>query len=148
MTREFVSNSTQRTEELAEKLAENLKPNDCIAFIGAMGMGKTAFVRGIAKGLGIDDEVCSPTFSLVNEYKGEKITLYHFDMYRVNGFDDLYSTGFFDYLGSDNILAIEWSENIVQALPENTIFIEIQRIDENTRRIIIKGDKRFENSCS
>ncbi len=145
---EFISESTQKTEEFAQELSKLLKPNDCIAFVGPMGMGKTAFVRGLAKGLNLKCEVCSPTFSLVNEYIGENLTLYHFDMYRVNNLEDLYSTGFFDYLESDNILAIEWSENITQALPENTIFIEIRRIDDNTRHITVKGDKRFENTCS
>lgn len=145
---QFISESTNKTEEFAQRLAKLLKPNDCIAFIGPMGMGKTAFVRGLAKGLNLTGEVCSPTFSLVNEYKGDNLTLYHFDMYRVNNLDDLYSTGFFDYLESDNILAIEWSENISDALPENTIFIKIERIDDNTRCITIKGDNRFENTCS
>lgn len=143
---EFVSDSVAKTEEFAKKIAREIKPGDCIAFEGPMGMGKTAFVRGLAKGLGISCEVSSPTFSLVNEYKGENITLYHFDMYRVTTMDDLYSTGFFDYLDGDNVLAIEWSENIAFALEENTIFIRIEQIDENTRRIIVKGDERFENT--
>lgn len=144
---EFISESVLQTEEFAQSIALRLQPNDCIAFIGPMGMGKTAFVRGLAKGLGITGEVSSPTFSLVNEYSGEKVTLYHFDMYRVNSLDDLYSTGFFDYLESGNILAIEWSENIDFALPENAIYIQIQRIDDTKRLIKIKGDERFENSC-
>ena len=143
----FISESTKQTEEFAQEFAKLIQPNDCIAFIGPMGMGKTAFVRGLVKGLEIDGEVCSPTFSLVNEYKGRNFSLYHFDMYRVNNIDDLYSTGFFDYLESENVLAIEWSENISDALPNNTIYVEIKRIDENTRHIIVKGDKRFENTC-
>lgn len=145
---EFISNGVSKTEEFAKEFASLLKPNDCIAFVGNLGMGKTAFVRGLAKGLNLNCEVSSPTFSLVNEYRGDNITLYHFDMYRVTTMDDLYSTGFFDYIESDSILAIEWSENITFALPKNTIFIEIERIDENTRRIIVKGDERFENTCS
>ena len=145
---QFISESTKQTEEFAQTFAKLLKPNDCIAFIGPMGMGKTAFVRGLVKGLDLKGEVCSPTFSLVNEYRGDNLILYHFDMYRVNNLDDLYSTGFFDYLETGNILAIEWSENISEVLPENTIYIKIERVDDNTRHIIIKGGNRFENTCS
>ena len=110
-------------------------------------MGKTAFVRGLSAGMKLKGEVCSPTFSLVNEYRSDATTLYHFDMYRITSMDDLYSTGFFDYLDTDAVLAVEWSENITYALPENTIFIMIKRVDDNTREIEITGDERFENTC-
>lgn len=132
----FISKSTTDTENFAEQFAKQLKPHDVIAFIGGMGTGKTAFVRGLAKGLDVYGEVSSPTFALVHEYSGE-IPLYHFDMYRINDLEDLYSIGFFDYLDLDAILAIEWSENITDALPENTIFIEIKKISDDEREILI-----------
>ena len=104
-----------------------------------MGAGKTAFVRGLAAGLSVTDEVSSPTFALVHHYRGTQ-ELYHFDMYRVDGWDDLYSTGFFDYLDSGGILVIEWSENIEAALPEDAVRIEITRGErENDRVFRIEG---------
>lgn len=109
-----------------------------------MGMGKTAFTRGLCRGLGIAADVSSPTFSLVNEYRGENATLYHFDMFRVESFSDLYSTGFFDYLDYGGILAIEWSENIAGTLPEGCIQVSLERVDDTTRKITIKGDERLE----
>jgi tRNA threonylcarbamoyladenosine biosynthesis protein TsaE len=101
-------------------------------------MGKTCFTRGLAKGLGSNDTVTSPTFALVNEYLSGRLPLYHFDMYRVSGWEDLYSTGFFDYIEDGGVLACEWSENIENALPENTIFVEFTRIDDTTREISIQ----------
>lgn len=130
--KEIISYSAEDTENLGERLAKKLKGNEVIAMFGGLGMGKTAFTRGVARGLGITQGVSSPTFALVNEYFG-KYPMYHFDMYRVNTWDDLYSTGFFDYEGT-GILIIEWSENIEGALPENTIRITINRGEnENTR---------------
>lgn len=140
----FFTHSPQETEDLAGRLAALLSPGDVIAYEGGMGVGKTAFTRGLAKGLGIAADVCSPTFSLVNDYRGEKATLYHFDMFRVEGFSDLYSTGFFDYLDTGGILAIEWSENIAGALPEGCIQVSLERVDDATRKITIKGDERLE----
>ncbi len=143
----FISHSTLETEKIAAEIARYIKNGDCIAFVGGMGMGKTAFVRGLAAGMNLKGEVCSPTFSLVNEYRSDGTTLYHFDMYRITSMDDLYSTGFFDYLDTDAVLAVEWSENITYALPENSIFVTIKRVDENTREIEITGDERFEDTC-
>ena len=100
-----------------------------------MGMGKTAFTRGLVLALGGGDVVSSPTFALVNEYDA-RLTVQHFDMYRVSGWDDLYSTGFFDYLDTDNVLVIEWSENIDGALPENTIYIHMEMGETETERIV------------
>lgn len=142
----YISNSTKETEKIAEDFAKKLNRGDVIAYEGPMGMGKTAFTRGLCRGLGIDDsDVSSPTFALVHEYKGDGKTLYHFDMYRIDTMDDLYSTGFFDYLDTDGILAIEWSENINSALPKGTIYVTIESVndDENKRKITIKGDDRF-----
>lgn len=140
-----VTASPEETIEFAKTIGQNLKGGDIIAYIGGLGVGKTTFTRGICEGLGIGDIVTSPTFSLVNEYKSDKInkTLYHFDMYRILDSLDLETTGFYDYMSDRNILAIEWSENISEALPENTIYIKITRLDENKREIEIIGDERF-----
>ena len=131
------------TIEYAEKIGSLLNGGEIIAYKGSMGAGKTTFTRGLCIGLGLPDEVTSPTFALVNEYRG-KITLYHFDMYRVNSWDDLYSTGFFDYI-DNGILVIEWSENIEGALPENAIRITIEKGESDDERIFeIEGVHREE----
>ena len=135
---QVISNSPSQTEEYARKLGAVLKGGETIAYFGGLGMGKTRFTSGLAEGMGIHTEVSSPTFSLVHEYRGDK-TLYHFDMYRITTFDDLCSTGFFDYLDWGGVLAVEWSENIEAALPENTIRITITVIDETSRKIEIEG---------
>ncbi len=129
----FVTNSVEETEKLGEMLSQKLKGTEVIAFFGGLGMGKTAFTRGLASGLGVREGVSSPTFALVNEYSG-KFKIYHFDMYRVNTWDDLYSTGFFDYI-DNGVLVIEWSENIEGALPENAIRINISRGENDDSRI-------------
>ncbi|MCH5202959.1 MAG: tRNA (adenosine(37)-N6)-threonylcarbamoyltransferase complex ATPase subunit type 1 TsaE [Oscillospiraceae bacterium] len=131
---EFITNSVEETEKVAQKLASALKGNEVIAFFGGLGMGKTAFTRGLCSALDFNDGVQSPTFSLVNQYNG-KYTVYHFDMYRINTYDDLYSTGFFDYLDT-GVLVIEWSENIENALPDDYIRIEINKGNESNDRII------------
>ena len=102
-------------------------------------MGKTCFTRGLARGLGFDGFVTSPTFALVNEYIGGRLPLYHFDMYRVEGWEDLYSTGYFDYLEMGGVIAAEWSENIEAALEGKVITIEFSRIDDNVRKITVTG---------
>ena len=143
----FRSESVLMTEEYGRRLAGELKSGSVVAFFGGMGMGKTHFTRGIAEGMGITQAVSSPTFAIVNEYRGGGRLLCHFDMYRIEGFDDLYSTGFFDYLDGGAVLAIEWSENIEDsgALPEETIWIDIRRLGENSREFLIEGYERFEN---
>ena len=136
----FISNSYKETEAIAEEFSKGLHPGDVIAYEGSMGMGKTVFTRGIVRGLGGDDVVSSPTFALVNEYETKLCPVYHFDMYRVTTYDDLYSTGFFDYLENRSILLIEWSENIYEALPENTVFVSIEKGQEdNVRTIYIRN---------
>ncbi|MBR2447948.1 MAG: tRNA (adenosine(37)-N6)-threonylcarbamoyltransferase complex ATPase subunit type 1 TsaE [Clostridia bacterium] len=134
----FISNSPLETENIGKILGEKITDGVVIAFKGGLGMGKTCFTRGLALGLGSTDQVTSPTFALVNEYLSGRIPLYHFDMYRISGWEDLYSTGFFDYIDEGAVLACEWSENIENALPENTIFVEFNRIDDLTREIIIR----------
>ena len=133
-----VSCSEHETREIAAGLAKTLSPGDIVALFGGLGMGKTAFVRGLASGLGLDKaQVCSPTFALMNEYRTPGApTLYHFDMYRVQGDDTLYATGFYDYLDSEGILAIEWSENIVYALPKGAIMVDIALGEGEGQRII------------
>lgn len=136
-------NSPEETIEFAKKIGKLLKKGDVIAYIGGLGAGKTTFTRGLAMGLGLEDNVSSPTFSLVNEYHGENICLYHFDMYRIMGADDLETTGFYDYPLEDGVFAIEWSENIFDELPENTIYIHIKPLEGDVRIITVKGDERF-----
>ncbi len=137
MNNSFISNSPADTKEIASKLAKTLGGGEVIAFYGDLGMGKTCFVNGLADGLGFKGEVSSPTFAIVNEYLGGRLSLYHFDMYRVTGWDDLYTTGYFEYMESGGVLAIEWSENIESALPDDTIRITIKQIDEAKREITI-----------
>ncbi len=139
----ITTHSPEETIDAAKKLGSMLHAGDIIAYKGGLGAGKTTFTRGLAIGLGLGDNVFSPTFSLVNEYKGKNISLYHFDMYRISGEDDLESTGFYDYPFEDNIVAIEWSENIADFLPENTIYITISRIDDDTREIIIENGGKY-----
>lgn len=128
----IISKSTEDTEKIGELVAKKLSGNEVIALFGGLGMGKTAFTRGLCRGLGVNDGVSSPTFALVNEYHG-KYNIYHFDMYRVTSWEDLYSTGFFDYL-DNGVLIIEWSENIEGALPENAIRINISNGDSDDER--------------
>lgn len=140
-----VTRSPEETIEFAESIGQKLKGGEVIAYIGGLGVGKTTFTRGLCVGLGIGDIVTSPTFSLVNEYRSYKsdIMLCHFDMYRISDSLDLETTGFYDYMNGNNILAIEWSENISDSIPDNTIYIKITRLDENKREIEIFGDERF-----
>ncbi len=139
MAEQFITHSPEETSALAQRLAQDLRGGEVIAFTGGMGAGKTAFTRGLAIGLGAGDVASSPTF--VNEYTG-RLTVEHFDMYRVDSWDDLYSTGFFDYLGTDCVLVIEWSENVAGALPEDVIAVDIRPGEgDNDRIITIEGWK-------
>ena len=134
MAEKWVSTSVLETEEIGAQLAKTLQGGQVLALYGGMGMGKTALVRGIAKGLGLQTEVSSPTFAIVHDYGGRP-PLVHFDMYRISGWEDLYTTGFFDYLDMGAILVVEWSENIEAALPENTVRLRISAPAENERII-------------
>ena len=131
----FISDSVSDTEAIAEKLGNKLQSGNVVAYFGGLGMGKTAFTRGLAKGMGITADVASPTFAIVNDYGGTP-PLVHFDMYKVESWDDLYSSGFFDYLDMGAVLAVEWSENIENALPDNTIRITIEKGKSDNQRII------------
>lgn len=138
---EFLSHSPAETEALAQRLAENLHPGDVIAYEGGLGMGKTAFTRGLARGLGYSGHVTSPTFTIVNEYEGTGLPLFHFDMYRLGGAEDLFDIGWEDYLDRGGICAVEWSEMVSDALPPDTIFVRFARLPEhdNWRTISIEG---------
>ena len=130
--------SPAETQAFAEKLAAQLPGGTYLAFRGGLGVGKTTFCHGLARGLGCVDEVSSPTFSIVNYYRGPR-PLAHFDMYRINTFDDLYSTGFFDYLDSGAVLVIEWSENIIDFIgDEEIITVDIKRLGDNEREISVE----------
>lgn len=142
---EIITASPEETILLGKKIGAQLKGGDCIAYKGGLGAGKTTVTRGISIGMGLGDEVTSPTFALVNEYRGSKLSLCHFDMYRITSPDDLETTGFYDYMDDNTVLAVEWSENIEEELPENSIIIEIRRTGENTRKFIITGDERFDD---
>lgn len=135
----YVSLSPLQTEQIGEALGKTLKGGEVIAFRGGLGMGKTCFTRGLARGLGCTDSVTSPTFALINEYLSGRLPLYHFDMYRISGWEDLYSTGYFDYIEQCGVIAAEWSENIENALPEDTIYVEFSRLDDTKREITIKS---------
>ena len=136
---EIITRSPEETENFAEKLAEKFSGGEIVAFRGSMGMGKTCFTRGLARGLGFEGSVTSPTFALVNEYIGGRLPLYHFDMYRVSGWEDLYSTGYFEYMEDGGVLAIEWSENIADFFYDNNITITFEKLGETTRKITVEG---------
>ena len=136
---ERYSASEQETEAIGRELAQRLAPGAVVAFTGDLGAGKTAFTEGLAAGLGCTDPVSSPTFAIVNYYRGPK-PLAHFDLYRISTENDLCAAGFYDYLDQGAIVAAEWSENFADLLAlENPIRVDIQRVDENTRRITIEG---------
>ncbi len=138
MSKSYYTGSAAETERLAEQISQQLCP--CvIAMTGDLGAGKTAFTRGLARGLGFEGEVSSPTFAIVHEYVGGRLPLYHFDMYRISSWEDLYSCGYFDYIEQDCILSVEWSENITAALPENCVTVDIRRGVGECDRIITVG---------
>ena len=134
----FYSNSPQQTEEVGEKLAKALKPGAVIAYKGDLGAGKTAFTRGLARGLGAAEQVTSPTYTIVNEYLSGRMPLFHFDMYRLSCSDDLFDIGWEDYLERNGVCAVEWSENVADAL-ENPIVVEISKTGDESRTITITG---------
>ena len=140
----YTTKSPEETESIGFKLAQTLRGGEVIVFRGGLGMGKTCFTRGLARGLGFTGTVTSPTFALINEYIGGRLPLYHFDMYRISSWDDLYSTGFFEYAEQGGVIAAEWSENIEGALTEPHITVDIAVTGEDARTITITGDERFE----
>ena len=135
---EFITHSPEQTEEIGAFLAKVLMPGTVIAYQGDLGAGKTAFTRGLARGLGATEPVTSPTYTIVNEYLGGRLPLFHFDMYRLASSDDLWDIGWEDYLERGGICAVEWSENVWGAM-EDAIIVTISRLDEDTRKIEIEG---------
>ena len=135
---QFITNSPAETESVGAALSKILTPGSVIAYRGDLGAGKTAFTRGLARGLGVGDPVTSPTYTIVNEYLGGRMPLFHFDMYRLHSADDLWDIGWEDYLERGGICAVEWSENVRDAL-EDPITVTIEKLGEDTRRITIEG---------
>jgi len=135
---EFITNSPEETEALGAGLGAILKPGTILAYEGDLGAGKTAFTRGLARGLGCTDSVTSPTYTIVNEYLSGRIPLFHFDMYRLRSADDLFDIGWDDYLDRGGVCAVEWSENVAEAM-EDAIRVRIEKTGTDSRRIIIEG---------
>ncbi|HBL85267.1 MAG: tRNA (adenosine(37)-N6)-threonylcarbamoyltransferase complex ATPase subunit type 1 TsaE [Clostridiales bacterium GWF2_38_85] len=143
MIKEYLTKSEAETEDIGSQIALLLDENSFVALYGELGAGKTVFVRGIVKKLIPEAEhlVHSPTFALVNEYIGNNQTIYHFDMYRITGEDDLYSIGFDDYF-NNGIIITEWSENIESSIPPTSIIVKIERISDDERRITVEEEKK------
>ena len=135
---QYLTNSPDETEALGAALGRVLTPGTILAYRGDLGAGKTAFTRGLAKGLGYADSVTSPTYTIVNEYLGGRLPLFHFDMYRLRSADDLWGIGWDDYLDRSGVCAVEWSENVAEAM-EDAVFVTIEKIGETSRRITIEG---------
>lgn len=142
---QITTHSADETQALGKKLAESLRPGDVIAYFGDLGAGKTAFTRGIAEGLGVLEQVTSPTYTIVNEYLSGRLPLFHFDMYRLGSSDELFDIGWEDYLARGGVCAVEWSENVEDALQDAIrITIEKDSLAPDTRHITIEGGSRFE----
>lgn len=137
---DYITNGEEETQALGRRLGEKLGPGAVVAFTGDLGAGKTAFTRGLAQGLGIGERVTSPTFTIVNEYEGGRLPLFHFDMYRLGSSDELFDIGWEDYLARGGVCAVEWSENVADALEDDAIRVEIRRgADANQRRITLSN---------
>ena len=136
---ELITHSPEETEALGQRLGSSLPAGTVLAYRGDLGAGKTAFTRGLARGLGYEEPVTSPTYTIVNEYLGGRLPLFHFDMYRLPSAEDLFDIGWDDYLDRNGICAVEWSENVWSAL-ESPLVVSIEKLDENTRKITIEGD--------
>ena len=135
---EFTTNSPAETEAVGEALGKCLQPGTVLAYRGDLGAGKTAFTRGLARGLGCAEQVTSPTYTIVNEYLSGRLPLFHFDMYRLATADELFDIGWEDYLERGGVCAVEWSENVEDAL-ENAIYVTIEKTGEDSRRITVEG---------
>ena len=133
---ELLSHSPEETEDIGARLAETLKPGAVVAFTGDLGAGKTAFTRGLARGLGVPDRVTSPTFTIVNEYEGGRLPLFHFDLYRLGCADELFDIGWEDYLARGGVCAVEWSERMEELLEPGTIRVDLRRGEDESRRVI------------
>ena len=137
---EFVTHSREETQALGARLADALDAGRVVAFTGDLGAGKTAFVSGMARSLGVEERVTSPTFTIVNEYEGGRLPLFHFDMYRLGGADELFHIGWEDYLARNGVCAVEWSENVAEAIEPDAVRVSILRGEgDNDRIITIEG---------
>ena len=143
---EFITQSPEETEAVGAALARQLNSGAVIAYRGDLGAGKTAFTRGLARGLGYTGLVTSPTYTIVQEYLGGRLPLFHFDMYRLSSSDDLWDIGWEDYLDRGGVCAVEWSENVEDAM-ENAIFVTIEKTGEQSRRITVEGGEEFAAAC-
>ena len=132
----YLTNGPEETEALGERLARRLEAGAVVAYTGDLGAGKTAFTRGLARGLGIGERVPSPTFTIVNEYEGGRLPLFHFDMYRLGSSDELFDIGWEDYLARGGVCAVEWSENVEDALDDDAIRVDIRRGAQDDQRVI------------
>ena len=141
---EFITHCPEETEKVGQALAATLRAGAVIAFTGDLGAGKTAFTRGLAKGLGATERVTSPTYTIVNEYVSGALPLFHFDMYRLGSSDELWDIGWEDYLLRGGICAVEWSENVADAM-ENAITVRIEKLGQSTRKITLEGAVDLEN---
>ena len=139
---EFFTNSPEETEQLGCALGKLLPAGAILAYEGDLGAGKTAFTRGLARGLGATEPVTSPTYTIVNEYLSGRLPLFHFDMYRLSSADDLWDIGWEDYLDRNGVCAVEWSENVMDAM-EDAMVIRIEKLGEETRRITIEGGEEL-----
>ena len=139
---EFITHSPEETERPGAALAQLLTAGDLIAYRGDLGAGKTAFTRGLAKGLGCRETVTSPTYTIVNEYLSGRLPLFHFDMYRLASSDDLWGIGWEDYLDRGGVCAVEWSENVDDAM-EGAVWVTVETLAEDCRRITLEGEKDF-----
>ena len=142
---EFITNTPEETEQLGERLGQTLQGGEIIAYIGDLGAGKTAFTRGLARGLGISMRVTSPTYTIVNEYEGGRLPLFHFDMYRLESSDDLFDIGWEDYLQRGGVCAVEWSENVSDAM-DGAITVTIEKLSDEQRCITIERGEEHADS--
>ena len=139
---EYTTNAPEETEALGEKLGKLLRPGTVLAYLGDLGAGKTAFTRGLARGLGCRETVTSPTYTIVNEYLGGRLPLFHFDMYRLASSDDLWDIGWEDYLDRQGVCAVEWSENVPEAMT-GALTVRIEKLGDTVRRITIDGGAEY-----
>ena len=139
---EYMTNAPEETEALGEKLGKLLRPGTVLAYLGDLGAGRTAFTRGLARGLGCRETVTSPTYTIVNEYLGGRLPLFHFDMYRLTSSDDLWDIGWEDYLDRQGVCAVEWSENVPEAMT-GALTVRIEKLGDTVRRITIDGGAEY-----
>ncbi len=140
----YISHSPAETERFGETVAATLLPGDVVALMGDLAAGKTRFVAGLARGLGLSDTVTSPTFAIAHEYREGKVPLFHFDMYRLRSSEELYDIGWEDYLRAGGVCAVEWTENVADAMPRRTVWVDIRILDDATREFRVTDGRAGE----